>query len=61
MRDARRAADEIGMTFAFVGRITEGVGVHVLQDGSSVYYKEIHCEEDELAGMWAFYPRDRSS
>lgn len=61
VRNVSQALTELGMTFAFVGRVTEGVGVRVLQDGTSVHYREIRCEEDELARMWALYPRDRSS
>jgi len=53
-----QALTERGVKFAVVGRVTEGMGVRIFQDGSSVHYKEIHCEEDELARMWALYPRD---
>jgi hydrogenase expression/formation protein HypE len=36
----------------------DGAGVRVLQDGTAVHYTEIRCEDDELARMWALYPRD---
>jgi hydrogenase maturation factor len=59
VRNVSRALTELGATYAFVGRVTEGIGVHILQNGNSVHYKEIRCEEDELARMWDIYPRDR--
>jgi len=31
---------------------------YCLQDGKTNHYTEIRCEEDELAHMWALYPRD---
>jgi len=52
------ALEELGTPFAFVGRVTEGVGVRVLKDGGAVHHVEIRCEEDELARMWASFPRD---
>ncbi len=56
--DVSHTLEELGTEFAFVGQIVEGVGVRVLQDGKAVHYTEIRCEEDELARMWALYPRD---
>ncbi len=53
------ALEELNMPFAFVGRVTEGEGVHVFKDGGVVHYTEMRCEEDELARMWALYPRDK--
>lgn len=47
---------ESGTPFAFVGRVIEGAGVHVLKDGVAIHHTEIRCEEDELARMWAVYP-----
>jgi len=47
-----------GMPFAFVGRVTEGAGVRVVKDGEASQYTEIRCADDELARMWALYPRD---
>jgi hydrogenase maturation factor len=53
-----KALKELGTPFAFVGRVIEGAGVHVLKDGVAIHHTEIRCEEDELARMWAVYPRD---
>lgn len=47
-----------GVPFADVGRVTDGVGVLLLRKDGNVHYREIHCEEDELARMWTLYPRD---
>jgi len=41
-----------------VGRVIEGSGVRVWQADEVTHYGEIRCEEDELARMWALYPRD---
>jgi hydrogenase expression/formation protein HypE len=56
--DVSRVLEHLGTAFAFVGRITEGTGVYILQDGKFAHYSEVRCEEDELARMWALYPRD---
>jgi len=56
--DVSHTLEELGTEFAFVGHVVEGAGVRVLQDGKTVHYTEIRCEEDELARMWALYPRD---
>jgi hydrogenase expression/formation protein HypE len=53
-----QALAELRTPFAFVGQVTEGAGVRVLHDGQAIHYTEIRCEEDELARMWALYPRD---
>lgn len=58
VEDVRNALEDLGTPFAFVGRVTEGAGVRVLKDGEVSHYQEIRCEEDELARMWALYPRD---
>ena len=50
--------EELGTHFSFVGQVREGVGVHVLKDSATIHHTEIRCEEDELARMWALYPRD---
>jgi hydrogenase expression/formation protein HypE len=52
------ALDKLGTPFASVGRVTDGVGVHVLKDGTTTDYVGIRCEEDELARIWALYPRN---
>jgi hydrogenase expression/formation protein HypE len=56
--DVSHALEESGTAFAFVGQVVEGTGVHVLQNGKTIRYTEIRCEEDELARMWALYPRN---
>jgi len=56
--DVSHALEESGTAFAFVGQVVEGTGVHVLQNGKTIHYTEIRCEEDELARMWALYPRN---
>ena len=58
VEDVSQALTELGTPFAFVGRVAEGTGVPVLRDGEAVHHTEIRCEEDELARMWALYPRD---
>jgi hydrogenase expression/formation protein HypE len=58
VEDVSQALTGLGTSFAFVGQVAEGTGVRVLRDGEAVHYTEIHCEEDELARMWALYPRD---
>jgi hydrogenase expression/formation protein HypE len=55
--DVGKALEELRIPFGFVGRVTEGVGVRLFQDGKSVHYTEIRCEDDELARIWALYPR----
>lgn len=57
VKDAAQALTKLGVAFSFVGRVTEGHGVRVLRDGTSVPYSEIRCEEDELARLWELYPR----
>jgi hydrogenase maturation factor len=52
------ALEEMGTPFAFVGHATEGTGVRVHKDGETAHHTEIRCEDDELARLWALYPRD---
>ncbi len=59
VEDVSAALEEDGTPFAFVGRVTEGTGVRVLKDGETKHYTEIRCGEDELARLWALYPRDQ--
>ncbi|MBW1802742.1 MAG: AIR synthase family protein [Deltaproteobacteria bacterium] len=47
-----------GVPFADVGRVTDGIGVLLLHKDKNFYYRDIHCEEDELARMWTLYPRN---
>ncbi len=56
--DVGRVLTEMGIPFAFVGRVVEGVGVSVRRDGETVQYRDIRCEEDELARMWRLYSRE---
>jgi hydrogenase expression/formation protein HypE len=58
VEDVSEALEEVGTPFAFVGRVTEGKGIRVLKDDETIHYTEIHSEEDELARLWALYPRD---
>lgn len=57
-KDAARALERSGTPFAFVGRVVEGSGVRLVRGGETAHYTEIRCEDDELARMWALYPRD---
>ena len=56
--DVRAGLEEVGTPFAFVGEVTKGHGVYVHRDGETTHHTEIRCEEDELARLWALYPRD---
>jgi hydrogenase expression/formation protein HypE len=58
MSDVSDSLRKAGVPFADVGRVTEGVGVLLLHKDGNIHYREIHCEEDELARMWTLYPRD---
>jgi hypothetical protein len=57
MGDIEQTLLEVGIPFAFVGRVVSGNGVYLAQAGNVVHHTEIHCEEDELARLWALYPR----
>ncbi len=50
--------NEIGIPFAVVGKVVAGAGVRITHDSEITHYEKIRCEEDELARMWALYPRD---
>ena len=54
---AGHALSEMGMTFADLGNIVQGKGVTLLKNGRRVEYHEIRCQDNELARMWALYPR----
>jgi hydrogenase expression/formation protein HypE len=54
---AVQALKEAGVPCVEVGRVTEGTGVRIVRDRQMVHHTEIRCEEDELARMWALYPR----
>jgi hydrogenase expression/formation protein HypE len=57
MEEVSQVMTELGSVFSFVGRVTKGFGVRVIIEGTSVLHTEIRCEEDELARLWALYPR----
>ena len=52
------ALNDRGVLSADVGRVTDGSGVSVLRKEETVRYRQIRCEEDELARMWSLYPRN---
>lgn len=60
-KDVSQALEEAGTIFAFVGQVVQGKGVHVLKHREAIHYTEIRCEADELACLWALYPRDGES
>jgi len=48
---------DLGIPFADIGRVVAGNGVRLLRGDTVTEYAEIRCEEDELARIWALYPR----
>lgn len=54
---AAQKLDEIGITFADIGTVSEGEGVVLHDEGETQRYTQILAEEDELARMWTKYPR----
>jgi hydrogenase expression/formation protein HypE len=48
---------ELGVLTADAGRVTKGGGVRILREGETTDYRDIRCEEDELARIWTLYPR----
>jgi hydrogenase expression/formation protein HypE len=56
--DVSHVLEQLGTAFAFAGQVTDGTGVRVLLEGQINHHSEIRCEEDELARMWALYPRE---
>jgi hydrogenase maturation factor len=56
--DITKILAERGVVCADVGCVAGGVGVRILQKDETIYYPEIQCEEDELARLWALYPRN---
>jgi hydrogenase expression/formation protein HypE len=58
VEDVTTELEELATPFAFVGWVTEGDGVRILKDGETTLHTQIHCEEDELARLWALHPRD---
>jgi len=55
--EATAALTQLGILWADIGRVTEGAGVRLLDQERTLDYHEIRCEEDELARLWALYPR----
>jgi hydrogenase expression/formation protein HypE len=49
---------ETGVVCADVGCVADGTGVRILRKSETNYYPDIQCEEDELARLWALYPRN---
>ena len=49
--------EALGVPCALVTRVVEGEGVRVRYDDGVMRYTDIRCEKDELARMWALYPR----
>ena len=58
VEDVTTALKELATPLAFVGPVTEGVGLHILKDGETFDHTQIHCEEDELARMWTLHAPD---
>jgi len=58
VEDVRKAFETLEIPFAYIGRVIEGKGVHIHQGDKVVHHTEIRCEADELARLWALYPRD---
>lgn len=54
----RSALTRMGVLLADVGRISYGFGVNLLRKEETKHYRQIRCEKDELARMWALYPRN---
>jgi len=54
---AMSALVKIGVVTADVGRVTDGDGVRLIDEGKTLDYRQVRCEEDELARLWAVYPR----
>jgi hydrogenase expression/formation protein HypE len=52
-----KALAERSIFSADVGCVTDGVGVRILREDKTIHYHDIQCEEDELARLWALYPR----
>jgi hydrogenase expression/formation protein HypE len=57
IKGAAQAMKLLGVPYADIGRVTLGNGVTIFEDGKQVEYHEIRCQDDELARIWALYPR----
>jgi len=58
VEETTRTLNKKGIKFAFIGKVIKESGVRIIQDGVTTHYTEIKSEEDELARMWAKYPRN---
>lgn len=56
--EATEALTKLGILWADIGRVTEGAGVRLLSKKETLHFREIRCEEDELARLWALHPRN---
>jgi hydrogenase expression/formation protein HypE len=54
---ATAALRALGTPFGVIGEVAAGSGVTLHRNGRVERYTEIQCESDELARMWAQYPR----
>jgi hydrogenase expression/formation protein HypE len=43
---------------AAIGKVVQGGGLRILREGRVDVYREVHCEEDELARIWAVHKPD---
>jgi hydrogenase maturation factor len=55
--DVAKALAERNIVYGDVGCVTDGIGVSILREDKTTHYHDIQCEEDELARLWALYPR----
>jgi hydrogenase maturation factor len=55
--DAIHSLKDLGVHAFDVGWVTDGDGVVVRRGGKITHYREIRCEDDELARLWALYFR----
>ncbi len=49
--DVTGALTKLRALSADVGRVKDGVGVHLLRKEETIHYRQIRCEEDELTRM----------
>lgn len=56
---ASQTLKKAGVPFADAGRVVDGRGVRVIHKDRVAHYKDIHCEDDELARLWAINIPDK--
>jgi hydrogenase expression/formation protein HypE len=61
LEDAKKALKEESISFADIGEIIPGEGVHIIKDSGTIHYQEIQAEEDELARLWTLYTPDKNN